>query len=119
VRKERKKEDQAFRLTMEAGRPDPYACWSPPLGDDCGLRPSAPAGNGLPGHISGASVTEIGLLCTAPRIVERDAHHGAFSFLDLAGTVVAHENRLSCHAFLLVFSRARDTRLENSRRFFN
>src|SRR5438045_3302903 len=41
----------------------------------CRLRPPAPAGDDLAGHLARARVAEIGLLRTAARVGEVDAHH--------------------------------------------
>jgi hypothetical protein len=49
------------------------------------------------GHSTGARVAEIRLLCASPRVIERHAENGAFSFSDLRAARVANEDGLSSH----------------------
>jgi hypothetical protein len=65
----------------------------------CGrrLRPPASPRDLLARHLSGAVVAQVGLLRTAPRIGEVDAHHRPAIFGDFSRTAVAHEDRLSRH----------------------
>ena len=62
-----------------------------------GLRPAATAGNGRARHAAGARITEIGLLRTTTRIVERHAKNGALSFPDFGPARITNENGLSSH----------------------
>src|SRR5213592_2576996 len=63
------------------------------------LRPPAPAGDDLAGHLARARVAEIGLLRTAARVGEVDAHHRTLRLLHFLAAVVAHEPRNTCHGF--------------------
>src|SRR5207249_2696591 len=66
------------------------------------FRPAAAPGNSRTRQRTGAGITEVGLLGAAPRVGVIHAHHRALSFPDLRTAVIAHENRLSSHAVLLV-----------------
>jgi hypothetical protein len=64
-----------------------------------------------------AVVAQVGLLCAATRVVERDALHRAFAFLHLGTTVVAHKDCLSCHVtsdLLRVVSHIHDHSVDNA-----
>jgi hypothetical protein len=80
------------------------------------LRPAAATGDLIPGHAACAVVAEVGLLRRTSSVREVDAHHGAFSIVDFLSTVVAHENGLSGHDFLLGFSGTGNGTLEKQHR---
>ena len=80
----------------DAARPDPGSAL---LGDRLGPAP-APCDR-LPWHSRCAVVAQIRLLGSAPCIGVIQPHHGTTTLRYLLAAVVAHEDRLSCHQFLL------------------
>jgi hypothetical protein len=101
-----------IRGSAESGRANPAGgAWRPrsglvpgaypvPLACDRLRAPTAP-GDGMAGHSGRAIVAEIRLLGATPRVRVIEAHHGPATLRHLFATVVADENRLSCHRFLL------------------
>lgn len=61
------------------------------------LRLAAAPGNRRPGHPTRARIAKICRFCTAPRVVERDAHDGTLTLFHFGSTLVANEHCLSRH----------------------
>jgi hypothetical protein len=60
-----------------------------------GLRPAAPPGGRVPGHLARAAVAKIRSLGAAPCICIGDPQAGALSFLDFLATIVTNKHGLA------------------------
>jgi hypothetical protein len=74
-----------------------------PIGLGDRLRPAAAASDLLARHTGCAVVAEICLLRSASGVRVIEAHDGAATLGYFLAAVVAYEDRLSCHVFLLFF----------------
>src|SRR5439155_18416360 len=70
-----------------------------------GLGPATASCHGLAGHLARAGVAQIGLLGTAARVREVNAHHGSFGLVDFLAAIVADQPRHACHGFSSSISR--------------
>src|SRR5262249_15138511 len=71
------------------------------------------ASHGAAGHLPGARVAEVGLLCAAAGVRVGDPHHRTLPLVDLATAAVAHEHRFPSHHFLLRRSKRPAKRTRN------